>query len=181
MTGARQDCHSGATLRTCVIVWGTPLGFAVAAAWYLWLGLGARPSASFAWLVVAAAVLGALVVALWRMLQAVSHHVSDEAGDLGGERRELEREKLRTLRSLKELEFDFRMGKLSDRDYNNLDVGLRERATRLMREIDEAQKREIPARTVATGRRTPCNGCAVRNDPDARFCKGCGARLEHVE
>ena len=48
----------------------------------------------------------------------------------------LEREKMLTLRSIKELEFDRAMGKLSDADWQEMSGRLRARAARLMRQLD---------------------------------------------
>src|SRR4051812_29244668 len=48
----------------------------------------------------------------------------------------LEREKLLTLRSIKELEFDRAMGRLSDEDWKEMSGRLRQRAARLMRQLD---------------------------------------------
>jgi hypothetical protein len=107
----------------------------------------------------------------------------------------LEREKMLALRSIKELEFDRAMGKLSDSDWSEMSGRLRARASRLMRQLDtgsgyraqierDLAKRlgqttpspaAIPATTPAA---TPgCPSCATVNDPDARFCKACGQKL----
>src|SRR5512132_670837 len=48
----------------------------------------------------------------------------------------LEREKLLTLRSIKELEFDRAMGRLSDEDWKEMSGRLRVRAARLIRQLD---------------------------------------------
>ena len=48
----------------------------------------------------------------------------------------LEREKQMTLRSIKELEFDRAMGRLSDEDWNEMSSRLRARAARLIRQLD---------------------------------------------
>ena len=48
----------------------------------------------------------------------------------------LEREKLLTLRAIKELEFDRAMGKLSDEDWQEMSGRLRARAARLIRQLD---------------------------------------------
>ena len=50
----------------------------------------------------------------------------------------LEREKLLTLRTIKELEFDRAMGKLSDADWQEMSAKLRARAAGLMRQLDAA-------------------------------------------
>ena len=109
----------------------------------------------------------------------------------------LEREKALVLRSIKEIEFDRAMGKMSEKDFAEMSARLRQRAARLVRDLDagatyrEEIEREItrriagvvaaPAmaqdstRTVATEH--PCPACQTRNDVDARFCKACGARI----
>ena len=48
----------------------------------------------------------------------------------------LEREKLLALKSIKELEFDRAMGKLSDADWQEMSGRLRARAARIMRQLD---------------------------------------------
>lgn len=118
---------------------------------------------------------------------------------LGGRTRAgLEREKALALRSIKELEFDRAMGKVSERDFAEMSGRLRARATRLMRqldasvgyraEIDREIARRVGAGSVAAtrdvGQGVParplasCASCSTHNDPDARFCKQCGKALE---
>jgi hypothetical protein len=125
---------------------------------------------------------------------------------LGGRARiALEREKLLVLRSIKELEFDRAMGKVADADFEEMSGRLRARAIGLMRQLDEhhagyraAIERDVTERLAARGKvgviraaATPgvarattaaasvaCTNCATTNDPDARFCKSCGSRLE---
>jgi hypothetical protein len=100
----------------------------------------------------------------------------------------LEREKLLTLRSIKELEFDRAMGRLSDEDWAEMSGRLRARAARLIKQLDagagyrdqiekDLAKRigESPA-AVAPAERA-CAACETVNDADAKFCKGCGAKL----
>jgi hypothetical protein len=126
----------------------------------------------------------------------------------------LEREKALVLRSIKEIEFDRAMGKMSEKDFVEMSARLRLRAARLMRELDAGAgyrdqiEREItrrvagvavtdaghvarsaPAESAApdvgrVSRSEPadvanvCTACETTNDPDARFCKSCGAKLE---
>jgi len=164
-----------------------------------------------------AAAVGA---AAWRMFAPLS--AADEpAGPqiFGGRTRAaLEREKSLVLRSIKDLEFDHAMGKVSDKDFSEMGARLRARAAGLIRQLDagtsyrqaiEAEidkrvgKREVglalsgspdalePARPTAAAptetRATEptdtkaatklCLSCCTPNDPDARFCKGCGYQL----
>jgi hypothetical protein len=121
----------------------------------------------------------------------------------------LEREKMLALRSIKELEFDRAMGRLSDEDWTEMSGRLRLRAARLIRQLDagvgyrqqierELQKRieakkddsrqqpwrdrdgaASPARDEdgETSAERLCSTCETANDADAKFCKGCGAKL----
>jgi hypothetical protein len=127
----------------------------------------------------------------------------------------LEREKALVLRAIKELEFDRAMGKLSQKDFEEMSGRLRARAIALMQQLDDGSsgyreiiERELSARIAgsqAPGARPrtvdrplpeaaveppatvpevpgsavdgPCASCGTPNDPDASFCKRCGARL----
>ena len=108
----------------------------------------------------------------------------------------LEREKMLVLRSIKELEFDRAMGKLSEKDFEEMSARLRARAMSLMRQLDtgagyrELIERELKARVTNHKRVTPSPDvpktvaitaracvCGVTNDPDAAFCKRCGTAL----
>jgi hypothetical protein len=135
---------------------------------------------------------GAAAYACYRMVAPLvgrERHVAGEG--LGAPaRRALEREKALVLRTIKELEFDRAMGKVAEQDFADLAARLRQRAMRLMRQLDEVQsesqarvERELAARLGAAGRQDTttgsrrCEKCATMNDPDARFCKQCGAAL----
>ena len=122
---------------------------------------------------------------------------AEELGDRT--RNALEREKMLVLRSIKELEFDRGMGKVSEKDFDEMSARLRARAARLMRQLDAGSiyraqiEKEVAARLAKNVGRTlsgppsapdtarstiVCAGCTAVNDADARFCKKCGARLE---
>jgi hypothetical protein len=128
---------------------------------------------------------------------------SETSGPLSGSTRALlERDKLLVLRSIKELEFDRAMKKVSARDFDEMAGRLRARAMSLMRQLDadagyrELIEREVQAR-LATGKtlgrdRQPAPsapvsvapapaaavcGCGTSNDADAAFCKRCGLKL----
>jgi hypothetical protein len=101
----------------------------------------------------------------------------------------LEREKTLTLRTIKELEFDRAMGKVSDEDFREMTLKLRARATRLLKQLDagvgyrtlierDLAKRLGDGMDVRTEpRERACDKCSTVNDPDARFCKSCGEKL----
>ena len=100
----------------------------------------------------------------------------------------LEREKMLALRSIKELEFDRAMGKLSDADWKEMSGRLRARVGRLMRQLDagagyrEQIERELERRlgekaSATSSSERACASCGTVNDADARFCKACGRAI----
>jgi hypothetical protein len=83
----------------------------------------------------AAAAVG--IAALRTFLPLTQKAPTDAARILGGRTRAaLEREKTLLLRSIKELEFDRAMGKVSEKDFVEMSGRLRARAARLMRQLD---------------------------------------------
>jgi len=162
-------------------------------------------------------------IAAWRMFSPLTG-ASEPVGPqmFGGRTRAaLEREKTLVLRSIKDLEFDHAMGKVSDKDFSEMGARLRARAGGLIRQLDagtsyrqaieaEIEKRvgrsdarrsdvrrtlpgsphepdragptstEQPDKAPPTATKTTtklCLSCCTPNDPDARFCKGCGYHL----
>jgi hypothetical protein len=113
----------------------------------------------------------------------------------GRTRAALEREKTLVLRSIKELEFDFAMGKVAKTDFDEMSARLRSRAAGLIKQLDagggyqEQIAREVELRLKADTTATAagiaeqkmeaglCPSCRTRNDEDAKFCKNCGHRL----
>lgn len=119
----------------------------------------------------------------------------------GRRRRELEREYHFIKRALKELELDHAMDKVSETDYVEVRTRYRERAVRILRQLDEGTSTgyralidaDLKARRQAHAAKpamaapveaTPqppaggtCPSCTLKNDADARFCKQCGTQL----
>ncbi len=169
-------------------------------------------------LVAAIGSAAAVGFALYRMLWPLAAiDVREKTQIIGGRTRAaLEREKTLVLRSIKELEFDRAMGKVSAEDFRDMAERLRAQALGLMKQLDvevpayrdviekelaqrlgvelgdvgvaaddtdvlseaedEADAERSPEDAGASGLR--CEGCGTENDPDARFCKGCGSPVE---
>jgi len=159
-------------------------------------------------------IFGAAAVgtAAWRMFSPLSG-LDEPSGPqiFGGRTRAaLEREKSLVLRSIKDLEFDHAMGKVSEKDFTEMGARLRARAAGLIRQLDagtsyrQAIEAEVEKRVGKKAATTPpaapaaaapvstgttkagatdapktklCLSCCTPNDPDARFCKGCGYQL----
>lgn len=127
------------------------------------------------------------MAALRTIRPLVSPH--DDRTALVGQRTRaaLEQEKVLALRTIKELEFDRAMGKVSEDDFREMSGRLRSRAARLIKQLDAGSgyrsqiERDLTRRLgdgaeKATPART-CPKCSTTADADARFCKNCGERL----
>jgi hypothetical protein len=97
----------------------------------------------------------------------------------------LEQEKSLALRTIKELEFDRAMGKISEDDFREMSIRLRARAARLIRQLDAGAdyrtriEQDLSKRLgdAAAKAAKSCARCSTANDPDAKFCKNCGGQL----
>jgi hypothetical protein len=109
----------------------------------------------------------------------------------GRARAAIEREKTLVLRSIKELEFDYAMKKVSDQDFADMALRLRTRAAGLLRQLDAGAaystqiEEEIARRLAASGVTAPvapaarfCTQCGSPTATGAKFCAQCGHRLE---
>ena len=140
------------------------------------------------------AAAGAVAAAMYRMvLPLMFRNTPISDGPLTERRRAaLERDKMLTLRAIKDLEFDRAMGKLSEKDFDEMSTRLRQRALSLMKQVEQdgayraVIERELEERlngrlkaasTEPVSPGQPACHCGTRNDSDALFCKKCGARL----
>jgi len=146
-------------------------------------------------------------VALYRVIDPLAHaRGAAVAPRTGRHLKELEREKQLVLKAIKEIELDYQMRKIADRDYREMVERYRTRAMRLISEIEAGDdyraliERELALRLKVQGAdpapsapvaaavapepaakdepaRRACGACGTGNDPDAQFCKTCGQRL----
>lgn len=138
-----------------------------------------RP-ASLILLSIAVGVAGLAGLAVLRMLLPLAgvDVARWRADRRAGQHAALEREKRLVLRSIKELEFDHAMRKVSREDFEEMAGRLRQRALGLMRQLDElALDRTDDSAPAAPARPRTCPSCQTVSDPDARFCKACGQQL----
>jgi hypothetical protein len=130
-------------------------------------------------LLLSAAVMAAGLVG-YAIHTALAGFLGTRRGDLvsPGEsvRETLAREQMLVLRSIKELEFDRDMGKVSEEDFRLVEKGLRARALTLMQDLERAERPVTSTRRPAVAA-PGCRACGIVNDGDAKFCKGCGEKL----
>ena len=161
-------------------------------AWHFYLLLGMAAATVAVWravdthpaalVLLSSGVLAAAVVAI-AVHYAVLAFMGGTRIDAGpidaGTRTALEQEKTMVLRSIKELEFDHSMGKVSHADFDEINARLRARALALMEQLEAAPvvaQEVAPAAPEPSGT-APCAACGAENDADARFCKACGTRM----
>jgi hypothetical protein len=175
---------------------------AIAAGVFATRGSGAVNTVAVA--VAIATVAWAAAAAARTVAPLVAPDLGEQTEMVGGRTRAaLEREKMLVLRSIKEVEFDKAMGKISDADFTEVAGRLRARAAGLLRQLDADStgyraliERELATRigrapappaheasapavaaTPAASAPGACADCGTANDADARFCKACGARM----
>ncbi|NWG14642.1 MAG: zinc ribbon domain-containing protein [Acidobacteria bacterium] len=93
--------------------------------------------------------------------------------------------------NLKDLEFEYRMGRLSDGDFRRLEAGYKAEAAAILRELDqlgvagdldESIERDIAARKSrlypSVAKETSrCPSCGAEVTVGKKFCADCGQRL----
>lgn len=94
-------------------------------------------------------------------------HVNHRAGDL------LE-QKDNIYKAIKEIEFDFEMGKLSEDDFHELRQQYKEQAVSLLKRLDQMRKKKVGSREILTKGAKSKKGKAATN---AKFCWVCGTGL----
>lgn len=90
--------------------------------------------------------------------------------------------------NIKDLEFEYKLGRLSDADFKRLETGYKEEAALILHKLDELGteqdvdaliEKEVAARKAKlfpTGSAT-CASCGAEIIPGKRFCGDCGRRL----
>ena len=164
-----------------------------------------RPGDPVVLLILVAAIGSAAGVgfALYRTLWPLAAtDFTEQTQSIGGRARAaIEREKTLVLRSIKELEFDRAMGKVSDTDFELMGRRLRAHALALMKQLDvdlpgyrdlierelaqrlaiDLQGDDIQPDSAPAADRPFCARCGTENDTDAKFCKGCAAPMRGAE
>ena len=155
---------------------------------YMVRGQGVSTVLLLSILMATTAVVGLAVLRTVRPLVTKHEDRTPMVGDRT--RAALEREKMLALRTLKELEFDRSMKKISDDDYREMSTRLRARASRIIRQLDAGagyrskieadlakrlERTEPEPKVRAPGR--TCAACQTPNESDAKFCKNCGMKL----
>ena len=123
--------------RVPIWIWGAA-GFAVVLAYGLAIER-MRFAPPLVMLALGGMTLAFAAAALWRVIDPLARTEAPKADTTVHSRgflRELEREKQLVLKAIKEIEFDYQMRKIAERDYREMVERYRNRAMRLISEID---------------------------------------------
>jgi hypothetical protein len=159
-------------------------------------------------LVLASGVLLGAIALVWASVRTLSGD-APLAAELAvatpdGIAAQLDEEKRRLLRALKDLETEHALGRVDDVDYEALVARHRQEAKAVMRQLDaqlvpareEAERiaRQFLERTqggsASTGSdsrerqgeaRVVCGSCGISNEKDAAFCKSCGGAMKRAD
>ena len=126
-----------------------------------------------------------IIYPLFKQRSSSADSVADE------QLRELQSKRDTTYSMLKELEFDFQSGILTDEDYQDLETRYKGKAISILRDIDNAKKvpeveDEIEEQVLELRQSKDrfCPKCGTRCQEGDRFCSRCGATLsqgEHID
>jgi NADH pyrophosphatase NudC (nudix superfamily) len=98
----------------------------------------------------------------------------------------LDERKAQIYENLRDLQFEYRLGKLSDADYQKTKQSLQQELARVMAEIDAIRpparaaqpKAAAPAVKAATADLRECPHCGARFDRALKFCGECGKPMQ---
>lgn len=102
----------------------------------------------------------------------------------GGELERLAEKKERILAAMKDLEFEYRAGKLSEEDYQRVRGADMTQVAGIMTRMDELTRQQSTPATEHKRKRErkkttgpDCPSCGQGNPPESKFCLRCGTRI----
>jgi len=91
-------------------------------------------------------------------------------------------ERTAVLSALRDLDFDYKIGKVSDEDYLPAHDQLLAEAARYIEQRDEKEDQlEAMIQKRRTSKGENCAECGAHMDVGQRFCSKCGAQADHVD
>ena len=118
---------------------------------------------------------------LWPLVRARRAETVDEPESVSP----LEKQKLDAYAAIKEAEFDRRMGKLSEADFEEQTLRYRQQALAAIAALEKSRRRggksaATPAAAHGSVRMAFCPSCGQRLVAGANFCGGCGRALREA-
>ncbi len=137
-----------------------------------------------------------LVYVIYPLFKSSSGALFQEYSGAQIKLRGLNQLKFELLRAIKEIDFEYQLGKMSQEDYENLKTDYQNQALEIFQEIDNYQKNvrtqkrrggnhpegknnQVPAEAV--GRSVSvvyCAECGAANNRTFKYCTSCGTKLK---
>jgi len=103
----------------------------------------------------------------------------------------LDERKAAIYENLRDLQFEYRVGKLSDTDYQNTKTDLQKQLAAVLAEVDRLKAgtgSEVNGTAAAAAAAKPavkasafkCSHCGAKFERELRFCGECGKAMSHV-
>ncbi len=94
---------------------------------------------------------------------------------------DLEAKKVEIYKAIKDIEFDYEMGKLSREDFEELRSQYKAEAVKILKQLDQVRpgRRKRGGRVPAQAGQRFCTQCGTPVHAQDRFCRNCGAALYH--
>ena len=80
-------------------------------------------------------------------------------------------------RNIKELEFEYKMGRLAEPDFRRLESEYKSEAAEILYRLDMLNAAPIPIPPPESEIDDVCPTCGAKTIPGKKFCADCGARL----
>jgi hypothetical protein len=80
--------------------------------------------------------------------------------------------------AIRDLDFDYQLGKLSETDYSALRERYKARAASALHELDTMQVAPTNRTGMAHEQDSNCGNCGTPYDPSDKFCRKCGNKLQ---
>ena len=99
----------------------------------------------------------------------------------------LDERKAAIYENLRDLQFEYRVGKLSDADYQQTKKDLQKELAQVLAEVDRVREQlgaRMPVKAAVTATKPAkfvCPGCNAEFEKDLKFCGECGKPMRKVE
>jgi hypothetical protein len=122
--------------------------------------------------------LSALIVigALFLTLRISDKHLPPEESETPIQ--PLQEAKVRIYEALRDLQFEYRLGKLSDEDYQASKQELQKELARVLQQMDALAPEGKPAAPAVSKKANVCPHCGASFKEKLKFCGECGKAME---
>jgi len=120
-------------------------------------------------------VLAAGAYALWPLFAKRPGESADSAAETDEDY--LVARKTAIYRNIKELESEYKMGRLTESDFRRLESEYKSEAAEILYRLDMLSAAPIPIPPLESEKDGACPTCGAKTIPGKKFCADCGARL----